>query len=283
MRTVLVDGNALWWRTYSIADFPYAAEYRFLEILRKLRLETGGNVLVAWDSWCQWRRDLLSTYKNRDRTPEMAARRVEVYAARDEFIQNLQYIVPCYFGEDCEADDIIALLTRQVAGHKIIYGSDHDFFQLLHFDVSMRRVRFNPTRVETVSLTNLHTLEGYNPAHAALVQAICGCASDNVPGCRVPQKHVLAAIRYSDHYCGALEDLQRLGAETLTPGWQKRWNDHFLSGAFDRNLQLVTLGHRPIKLLCMYRPNLEAASRYLNDRGFLTIKHAILDDLLCAF
>lgn len=276
-RTVLVDGNALWWRTFSSATFPFSPEYKFLETLCNLRIECQANVIVVWDSWCQWRRDIHPLYKNREKTEDAKRLRLECYSTRDVFIYHLQHIVPCYFGEDSEADDVMVKLIAGIPGHKIIYGSDHDLFQLLSPDVTMRRVRFRPTRIEIVTYANFKKLEGYLPEQAVWVQTLCGCSSDNVPGCRIPQKIIIQILDSYDF----LGNLQAHGNTIIcTRKRGEQWNKHFDSGQVQKNSEIVSLGQREIKLLLMYAPDRVLAEEYLKERIFLTITRSVLEELM---
>lgn len=276
-RTALVDGNSLWWRTFSSTDTPRNSEYKFLEILCNLKIECHADVIVVWDSWCQWRRDIHPQYKNREKTEEDKRLRSECYSARDVFIQHLQYIVPCYFGEDSEADDVIVKLVESLEGQKIIYGSDHDLFQILSPDVSMRRVRFQPTRIEIVTYENFRELEGYIPEQSVWMQTLRGCNSDNIPGCRLSKKLIIKILDSYDFSCS----IQAHGNTLIsTKGWGKRWNNHFDSGQVQKNHELVSLGKRNIQLLYMYSPDKVLAEKYLKDRMFLTITHSVLEELM---
>lgn len=276
-RTVLVDGNALWWRTFSSATSPFSPEYKFLETLCNLRIECHANVIVVWDSWCQWRRDIYPGYKNREKTEEARQLRFNCYHHRDIFINFLQYIVPCYFGEDSEADDVMVKLIAELPGQKIIYGSDHDLFQLISPEVSMRRVRFRPTRIEIVTHSNFRKLEGYIPEQSIWLQTLCGCSSDNVPGCRIPQKIIIQILDSYD-FSGNLQAHGNTMIHTEKRG--RQWNDHFDSGQVRINHQLVSLGKREVRLLLMYCPDKAVAKKYLTDRGFLTIRRSVLEELM---
>lgn len=282
--TVLIDGNSLWWRVFSVAPYPAMAEYRFLEILCRLNREINPDqIIVTWDSWCQWRRDIHPDYKkHRGRTEEMLKKRDEVYGALNKFLLYLQFILPCYFGVDSEADDVIGFLCNIISGKKVIYGSDHDLFQLISDDVSMRRVRFKPTRVETVTKDNLRQLEGFSPHQAKWVQAICGCSSDNVPGSRVPQKLVVQILdQWNSETMNSILDLLELGVKLLTSGWAHRWSQHF-QFQMAKNLKLVNLNHK-VALQIMYQPDVNKAQEYLRHRKFITIEEEVIDNLLCAF
>jgi len=263
-------------------QFPFGDEYQFLKSLARIKRETQcEQLVVAWDSWCEWRRIIYSAYKAGSQLVEEQALKEKVYAARDAFLLNLQYIVPCYFAEGDEADDVIAYLVHQMPGKRIIHSTDHDFFQLLFPSVEMHRVRFNPTRTEVVTASNLRELEGFTRRQAVWILAICGCSTDNVPGCRVPKKLVVQVLDQTERFTEV--DIHKTGMSILSPGWAKRWDDHFSSGAVDRNLRLVALGHRPLDLLVMYAPNVKNAKEYLQRRSFQTIEDDVLDDLLCAF
>lgn len=277
---VIVDGNSLWWRCHFSVGFPYANEFNFLSTLTKLAKDFRARIVIAWDSYCYWRRAVYPEYKASRCTTEKMAKKKEVLATLPDFIQNLQYVVPNYFAENYEADDVVAELIRQTKTEKkIIYGSDHDYLQLLwQPDVEMCRVRFNPTRTEMVNKQNIRELEGFTEEQAIWIQAICGDSSDSVPGCGVPKKLVIDILDHINKLTPySFEDIHSAGAERLTPGWCAKWNNHFVSGAVSRNMKLMQLTARlGLKMQMMYQPDKVQAEHYLTAMGFEPIRQEVL-------
>jgi DNA polymerase-1 len=288
--TIIVDGNSLWWRTYKAAnELRYGGEFKFLEIIANLkRTYRASQVLIAWDSWCQWRRDLYPLYKAHRNKPDRKEDQRRVYAARDEFIHYLQHFVPNYFAVDAEGDDVIAKLLQCIPGNILIYGNDHDFQQLLSDKVSIirprRRTKDNFHWTEHITNENLEEKEGYPPEYVIWLLAICGDSSDNLPGCRVPKKKVVELLnRVYTLDNVVLSRVAEVARQSLSPGWLYKLERHLETQA-EINLQLVTLPPaREIRLLSMYHPNLRLADEYLISRVFHPIRTLVHEQLLCNF
>ena len=81
--------------------------------------------------------------------------------------------------KDCEADDVIAYLTRKFSDDKIIIASsDKDFYQLLNERVSI----YSLHKKRIITPLNVYEEFHISPKNFALAKAICGDPSDNIPG-----------------------------------------------------------------------------------------------------
>lgn len=82
--------------------------------------------------------------------------------------------------EGCEADDVIAYLCRtHLRDEKVtIVSSDKDYYQLLGENVRIWR----PGRKSFIGEEEMRVEYSISPANFALAKAVCGDASDNIPG-----------------------------------------------------------------------------------------------------
>lgn len=278
-RTVIVDGNSLWWRCCMSTTFRNGGEFAFLTVLLRVKKLYGGPILVAWDSWCQWRRDLLPQYKaSRKPVQEEAA---QLKAARDAFILKLQHIVPNYFSVGQEGDDVIATLCTLLQTPIVIYGLDHDLFQLVSDRVVVCRHRRNPPRLEEVTTQNLDSVVPVNhPRQVPWFMALQGCKADNIPGCRIPEKILSSIIRAVPDPELTASQLLEAGQNVIAQGKRlAQWLDFWNKGFFWRNFLLVNLLGVNFPLQIMYQPDKAAVVRYLQERLFVTIQDKVLTNL----
>lgn len=145
-------------------------------------------VYGALDSHCQWRRNLLPTYK-----AERPARDPLLDVQINEFCRNFPGRL--MRADDAEADDVIATLVEQHPDEKIVIMSrDKDMRQLLVDGrvLILRRYNLseglNPRRIaEWYSAADLAKPSaqkgwGIKPEQAVDFQAVCGDKTDGVPG-----------------------------------------------------------------------------------------------------
>jgi DNA polymerase-1 len=88
-----------------------------------------------------------------------------------------------------EADDLLALLVKQLPGPNIVVASDNDLFQLLPF-CSL----YNVTKKQLTTKEEFVRKYGVEPEIWSEVKALAGCSSDNVSG--VPGVGEITAIKY---------------------------------------------------------------------------------------
>lgn len=81
---------------------------------------------------------------------------------------------------DCEADDVIAYISRyeHPDSLKVILSSDKDYYQL----VSDKTVIYSPTSKKIIQVNDVIERFGIHPNNFALAKAVCGDSSDNIPG-----------------------------------------------------------------------------------------------------
>jgi predicted nuclease of predicted toxin-antitoxin system len=141
---ILIDANQVGISTLMaesrgkpIADLDLM-RHMFLVSIRNIRkkFKDYGEVVLCWDAGNYWRKDIFPYYKaSRKKTREESDVDWDkifenLHAIRKEISENFPYRVMKV--ERCEADDIIATLTKQYAQAEdiVIVSSDEDFLQL---------------------------------------------------------------------------------------------------------------------------------------------------------
>lgn len=226
---ILIDGNNMAFRNYyshkglSANGFPTGAIYGSLQTLKRYtEMFRSSKVITCWDTKVNPRKKLNPNYKkNRKMTPE----RKEVY---DQITQLRQIIIhlgiPVVHDIDCEADDLIALLAKQL-GNSLIISNDVDMYQILSSTVNILK----PDTEITYTIETFK--EAYNilPKDWATVLAIAGKTSNNVPG--VPGVGIKNAIPY----------VQGLFDQMPNKKFKDRIDDCFKDGTMDDTLLLTRL------------------------------------------
>lgn len=190
---LLVDGNAIVHRAFhalpaSLTDRkgrPTGAVFGFARILLAAIKQFEPNFMtVAYDvKGPTFRDDLFKEYKaKRVKAPQELYDQIPV---TQEFLDALN--IPHFGEEGFEADDIIGTLShRIVAEHKdaevIILTGDGDTLQLVNHRVKVampQRGVQPPTVYDSVAVAGKYGLE---PKQIIDFKALCGDASDNIPG-----------------------------------------------------------------------------------------------------
>lgn len=90
--------------------------------------------------------------------------------------------IPTIMSPHGEADDIIGSLCDQLKCRKLIHSRDGDFAQLLKPDTRLRLPEQANSMEETVTYQNCLMRYGVLPSMFVDYLALCGDASDNIPG-----------------------------------------------------------------------------------------------------
>ena len=186
-RLFLVDGNSYIYRAFfairnlkTSYGFPTNAIYGFTSMLLKLlREEKPEYAAVAFDLPAPtFRHKIFSDYKaNRPPMPDDLR---EQFPLMREIISALG--ITASEGEGYEADDIIATIAKKNAGPGLdvfILSQDKDCLQLVGKNVTV--LRENKSVVKYDEETVRASL-GVEPGELVDVMALCGDASDNIPG-----------------------------------------------------------------------------------------------------
>jgi DNA polymerase I len=182
----LVDGTSNLFRAFyairglsTSRGLPTNAVYGFTAMLRKLIREHEPDYLgVAFDlSGPTFRHLAFADYKaNRPETPEALVAQIP-YAKRVCEVLN----VPVLELEGFEADDLIGTLTAKAkaAGFDVvIVASDKDLLQLVGEGIRV----YNPVKDQFLDSDGVERVFGVRPGQVRDVLALCGDASDNIPG-----------------------------------------------------------------------------------------------------
>ncbi|HEX9107053.1 MAG TPA: DNA polymerase I [Longimicrobiales bacterium] len=195
-RVFLIDGYALIYRAFfAMISRPLttskgentSAAFGLTRFLLKVLEEHKPDYLgVVMDAGSSQRKERYPEYKaTREKMPD------ELRASMPRIRQLLDaFRVPVLELPDCEADDVIGTLARQVAEQgmeAVIVSGDKDFYQLIRDGVSLLNPgRGGPAGVEEewVDLRNASERLGVPPTQVVDYLALIGDSSDNVPGAR---------------------------------------------------------------------------------------------------
>lgn len=119
----------LYWRNFMLSNiFGYVKQFQ------------PNKFIISVDSKRNWRKDVYSNYKagRKEKLKESPIDFEEFYPVANEFINDLKTIIPNMYVieiDNCETDDIIAVLSKEVFSHDevIILSTDGDFKQLLQY------------------------------------------------------------------------------------------------------------------------------------------------------
>ncbi|OAN52358.1 DNA polymerase I [Paramagnetospirillum marisnigri] len=214
----LVDGSGFIFRAFHGLPpmtrpdgTPVNAVYGFTTMLMKLLSETDADhVAVVFDTARKtFRSDIYPAYKaHRPPPPEELIPQFPL--VRDA---TRAFDVCCIEMEGFEADDLIATYARAAveSGARVtIVSSDKDLMQLVGASVEM----YDPMKYRSIGEAEVREKFGVGPDKVVDVQALCGDASDNVPG--VPGIGIKTAAQLISDY-GDLDTLLARAGEIKQP------------------------------------------------------------------
>ncbi|MCG3174698.1 MAG: DNA polymerase I [Myxococcota bacterium] len=182
----LVDGSSYIFRAYfgnrrpmSADGVPTNAVYAFATMMLKLMREKNPDyIAVAFDTKHPgFRRDIYPEYKShRPPPPEDLIPQFDLIHQLCDAINSHRLMCDAW-----EADDIIATLAREARENGmdvVVVSSDKDLMQLLRPGVRM----IDSMKDAEITLDTVREKFGVPPELVPDVQALCGDASDNVPG-----------------------------------------------------------------------------------------------------
>jgi len=191
--TLLIDGNNTLHRTHWVANnigrplvnskgVNVGNTFTFLKTIKSyVDLFNADCVFIAWDKKltpkiANFRNTLTEgSYKGaRDQD-----RNKEVYASVDEIVKLTDLIgIKNIFPGHLEADDVIAYLSKNLDGKKIIISVDRDFIQLVNEKVSF----YSPVKKIVLDINNFQKEHDMTPVEYLFYKAIIGDSSDNISG-----------------------------------------------------------------------------------------------------
>lgn len=184
---LIIDLNNLIYRTLAIAsfkvpddveDFAYWKHLFINNIFSSIRQFEPSKVIFAIDSQNLWRRELYPEYKlGRKEAREKSTIDFKAFFKMfDTFLPELKKALTNMYLlhiDNCEADDIIAVLTKEVFNDSErvnIISTDKDFIQLLK---QKNVILYNPIKKGNVN--------SINPAKDLTIKILMGDKSDNIP------------------------------------------------------------------------------------------------------
>lgn len=192
MKTLLIDGNNLIWRTYWTAknqskrtntDTPeqinnFHIFFTLNAVFSYVTKFNPGSTVFVWDEKPEYqineRKTQFSEYKgNRsaDITPHQNNKAIKL------ILRHLG--IPSIFPRELEADDIISYICHKSEGQKIIVSVDKDFLQLIELDTTL----YDPIRKKEYTVANFQDETGWSNVGDWMKAKCCmGDKSDNVPG-----------------------------------------------------------------------------------------------------
>lgn len=198
MSWLLIDGNNIAYRSdavlnLSVGTTRVSAIYGMLTTLRHLLLRfEPAKIVVAWDHGkSKFRCKLYPEYKShRDLDDEVRKEQKRVLFEQIERIKAILTLLGIPQAEipGVEADDIIAVLSRELQGQKVIVSNDRDFLQLVREDVA---VYFPTDRVylDAAAMTDEKEVAkvkreyaGLTPRQVLMFRMLTGDKSDNISG-----------------------------------------------------------------------------------------------------
>lgn len=214
----LVDGSGFIFRAYHALPpltrpdgTPVGAVMGFCNMLSKLlSTHRDAHIAVIFDAARKnFRNDIYAEYKaHRPPAPEDLVPQFPLI--REAAVA---FGLPVMEMEGFEADDIIATYARlaEIEGTKVtIVSSDKDLMQLVRGDIKL----MDPMKQLMIGAAEVYEKFGVTPDKVIDVQALCGDASDNVPG--VPGIGVKTAAELINTY-GSLENLLENTAQIKQP------------------------------------------------------------------
>lgn len=199
MTTLLVDAMNIFVRSYVVV--PSMSEHGHhvggtLGFLKSLgsycRRFSPDRVIVVWEGGgSPRRRALLKDYKA-NRKP-VRLNRSDIYEDIPDSRENFNYQVAAttrllgytsveqMYVSDCEADDVIGYLSKNLLDEEIIIASsDKDFYQLLSPKVRM----YSPTKKKFITHEDVREEHGISSVNFATARSFVGDNSDNICGIR---------------------------------------------------------------------------------------------------
>ncbi len=149
------------------------------------------HLVFAFDAGIQKRLALLPTYKLKRHSAHANAPAVEQTARqnlhrqiallKEEYLPMIGY-KNIFFQKGYEADDIIASVTKNLAfgDAATVISSDSDLWQLIGPGVNI----YNPVKQKLEGYPKFKRERGIHPRKWAVVKALSGCSTDEIPGIR---------------------------------------------------------------------------------------------------
>jgi DNA polymerase-1 len=247
---------------------PVNAVYGFTTMLLKLLSDTDADHIgVVFDAARKtFRSDIYPQYKaQRPPAPEDLVPQFPLIREATRAMS-----LSCLEMEGFEADDLIATYARQAVeqGARVtIVSSDKDLMQLVGPMVDM----YDPMKNRAIGEAEVREKFGVPPLKVVDVQALCGDASDNVPG--VPGIGVKTAAQLIEEY-GDLDTLLARAGEIKQPKRREALLANADLARISRRLVLLRNDAplpEPLAALAVQTPQPELLHDFLAAQGFKSL------------
>lgn len=192
MRTLLIDGNNLLYRTFWAANYKaknqapgnIAATYIFLRTLKSYadKFSPCDKIYCVWDKRLAYpesnfRAEICDTEYKGGRGDEKFK---NVFDSLEKILPLIEDLgIYNFYPHRMEADDAISWLSETVEGEKIIITTDKDMLQLINEDISV----YNTNTKSIINLQNFEEVTDINnPKNYLMFRCFTGDKSDNIPG-----------------------------------------------------------------------------------------------------
>lgn len=170
------------------ADIGTEVIFGFLhDVVRFQNRHGADNVVFCFDYGEPLRKQIFPKYKisrekrhrkePRDDRKRRGRLDRQMHRLRKRYLKEIGYQNILY-QKGYEADDIIASVALNIEDEAIIVSADHDFFQLLRPNVMI----WNPNAQHMTTHESFRKEFGLEPEQWAMVKALAGCKTDDVPG-----------------------------------------------------------------------------------------------------
>jgi DNA polymerase I len=282
----LVDGSGFIFRAFHALPpmtrpdgTPVNAVYGFTNMLLKLLSETDADhIAVIFDAARKtFRSDIYPQYKaHRPPPPEELVPQFPLIREATR-----AFNVCCLEQEGFEADDLIATYARlavEQGARVTIVSSDKDLMQLVGERVEM----FDPIKNRVIAEAEVREKFGVPPSKVVDVQALCGDATDNVPG--VPGIGVKTAAQLIEEY-GDLDTLLARAGEIKQPKRRETLVGNAEMARISR--QLVRLRDdatlpEPLDAMAVRPPQPELLIAFVEAQGFRSILARLQSKLIAS-
>jgi 5'-3' exonuclease len=192
MKTLLIDGNNLLYRTFWAANYKAknsnpgstAATYIFLRALKSY-----ADKFAPWDKiYCVWDKRLaypLGNFRSELCDTEYKGGRdnekfKNVFENLDDIIEILDTLgVHNFYPHRMEADDAISWLSETIKGEKVIITTDKDMLQLINDEIEI----YNTNTKKIINKKNFKEHTSIDtPKDYFFFRCFTGDKSDNIPG-----------------------------------------------------------------------------------------------------
>lgn len=252
---ILVDAlMQLYKANYGLPDLcnrkgrPTNMEYGFLKSLEALRRFFKDDLILCWEGANNFRYQIDPEYKATRRLKRTKEAHKFLTGSRIKDFQKFLLMVANNAGDpELEGDDVIASLCEKYAKTEkvIIYSNDKDLLQLVRgkpfpvHQVKEFAFRRNPWTAWRIA----EKYHGLTPKQLAVYFSFIGDKTDDIPGAGVHAEKIASAIKDGIH-SDDFPEYELFSCKAIL-----KLEEHLESGRFQKNLKLITLRVKDVKVV----------------------------------